>query len=387
METTEETSTADGETAMPTTTGQVTVDSESATASAICGDGHVDPGEQCDEGDLSPNDVCQSDCTLTPHCGNGKLEAGEECDDGNLSGGDGCTLACKSAICGDGLVQVSVEECDDGNQLDDDRCLSNCIFATCGDGFVNINVEGCDDGNLVETDACLSACVPAACGDGILHFGAEECDDGNHANEDGCTNFCAPAKCGDGFVYDGVEQCDDGNNFEGDACSKDCVERRVIFVTSEVFAADFDGLEGADMVCDFIAQREFAQISGVRWLAWLSDEWVSPNIRMDIDYQGEYVRPDGVLVAVGWEGLTSGALQSPINVAEDKSVLPGFSLVWTNTNIDGFAENNSCLGWVSKNPQNLAEVGEAAKKNQSWTTSGVVPCNNWHHLYCVQDIW
>ncbi|MFH1538307.1 MAG: TonB family protein [bacterium] len=29
-----------------------------------------------------------------PACGNGKLEAGEECDDGNAAGGDGCSAAC-----------------------------------------------------------------------------------------------------------------------------------------------------------------------------------------------------------------------------------------------------------------------------------------------------
>jgi len=31
-----------------------------------------------------------------PSCGNGKLEAGEECDDGNRTAGDGCSATCRA---------------------------------------------------------------------------------------------------------------------------------------------------------------------------------------------------------------------------------------------------------------------------------------------------
>jgi len=31
-----------------------------------------------------------------PTCGNGKVEAGEECDDGNKAGGDGCGATCRT---------------------------------------------------------------------------------------------------------------------------------------------------------------------------------------------------------------------------------------------------------------------------------------------------
>ena len=38
--------------------------------------------------------VCRLDCTV-PRCGDGRLDAGETCDDGNTTGGDGCPAGCK----------------------------------------------------------------------------------------------------------------------------------------------------------------------------------------------------------------------------------------------------------------------------------------------------
>ena len=38
---------------------------------------------------------CRLDCTI-PRCGDGVLDGGEICDDGNVVGGDGCAANCKS---------------------------------------------------------------------------------------------------------------------------------------------------------------------------------------------------------------------------------------------------------------------------------------------------
>ena len=61
--------------------------------------------------------------------------------------------------CGDGVLEAG-EECDDGNFDNTDSCLESCQFAYCGDGFVRDVVEDCDDGNDDETDGCTSACTP-----------------------------------------------------------------------------------------------------------------------------------------------------------------------------------------------------------------------------------
>jgi cysteine-rich repeat protein len=55
-----------------------------------CGDGHLDPGEACDDGNNISGDGCQADCSLPGLCGNGVIDPGEDCDDGNDVPGDGC---------------------------------------------------------------------------------------------------------------------------------------------------------------------------------------------------------------------------------------------------------------------------------------------------------
>jgi cysteine-rich repeat protein len=60
---------------------------------AVSGDGYMDPGEECDDGNSDNGDGCDSDCILEI-CGNGVLQYGEECDDGNTERGDGCDENC-----------------------------------------------------------------------------------------------------------------------------------------------------------------------------------------------------------------------------------------------------------------------------------------------------
>ena len=112
-------------------------------------------------------------------CGNGTVELGEACDDGNEDSTDACTTACALARCGDGTLRADLEPideayegCDDGNTSDDDACLTTCVPARCGDGVVRRDrgegeeaFEACDDGNAMDDDACLNTCVVAFCGD------------------------------------------------------------------------------------------------------------------------------------------------------------------------------------------------------------------------------
>ena len=61
-----------------------------------CGNGIVEPDEQCDDGaDNSDSraDACRTQCRVA-QCGDGVVDSAEACDDGNLWGGDGCGLTC-----------------------------------------------------------------------------------------------------------------------------------------------------------------------------------------------------------------------------------------------------------------------------------------------------
>jgi len=190
---------------------------------ATCGDGFVYPEyEECDDGNTDNTDDCVAGCKLAT-CGDGFVHEGvEECDDGNDNDADGCTSTCELGTCGDGIVQPG-EQCDDGNDDTTDDCPA-CQFAYCGDGYVHEGVEECDDGNDIDTDGCITTfCTINVCGDGYLYEGVEACDDGNLDDDDACPSTCEHAFCGDGFVHDGVEECDDGNNVSNDGCDEFCV--------------------------------------------------------------------------------------------------------------------------------------------------------------------
>jgi len=223
-----------------------------ATTLMSCGNGQIDPLEQCDDGNNVSGDgcnrICQVEanwacpspgqpCVYLASCGNGMLTADETCDDGNTVAGDGCAADCQSIepgwtcrvpgmpctpLCGDGVVLGS-ETCDDGNRSSGDGCSSTCRLepgATC--------------------PAPGQPCKKSICGNGIVEMG-ELCDLGAkngmfYGDGKGCSASCTKeptcqdsagktqactATCGDGNV-DAGEDCDDGNALDGDGCSSTC---------------------------------------------------------------------------------------------------------------------------------------------------------------------
>lgn len=217
---------------------------------AECGNGVLEPGEVCDDGNQKDGDGCSADCgEIDPDyfcgeegeacervvtCGNGVIEGDEVCDDGNTKGGDGCSANCRAIedgyacikpgepcvvlpVCGNGIRERG-EQCDDGNDVSGDGCDEqcqlefgyfcppghDCIKLECGDGVRTPN-EQCDDGNNVSGDGCSATC---------------EVEDGWRCSASGCKPIC-----GDGLIR-GNEECDDGQSppQSGDGCSAACRE-------------------------------------------------------------------------------------------------------------------------------------------------------------------
>jgi cysteine-rich repeat protein len=188
-----------------------------------CGDGFVHtrgtpPFEQCEP----PNSAnCDATCHFLPFCGDGVVQPGEECDDGNTRNDDACVLGCKNAFCGDGFLERGVEECEPPNTATCDATCHTIHPPRCGDRVVDPG-EACDDGNSSNQDDCLNTCQLPTCGDNFIHNKGtppfEECDDGNTTPGDGCSATCL-RECGNGVIDGG---CSEGT--VGAACNSndDC---------------------------------------------------------------------------------------------------------------------------------------------------------------------
>ncbi len=144
----------------------------------VCGNGIVEDGEACDDGNAVNGDGCDTNCTPTA-CGNGIVTVGEACDDGNTESGDGCRADCSLEVCGDGILDAG-EACDDGNTENGDCCSATCAFEAAGSPCE-------DDDNVCTDDVCNGA---GAC---THEPNAASCDDGN-----GCTvdDVCSAGVCG-----------------------------------------------------------------------------------------------------------------------------------------------------------------------------------------------
>lgn len=128
------------------------------TVQSRCGDAFASGSESCDSGGVNTY-ACDYDCSSV-YCADGVFNAvaGEQCDDGNNSQGDGCNSSCQIEVCGNSVVDAG-EACDMGTS-DSISCDGDCSAATCGDGHVNTQAgESCEDGNTNSGDGCSSTCT------------------------------------------------------------------------------------------------------------------------------------------------------------------------------------------------------------------------------------
>ena len=105
----------------------------SSGSSDSCGDGQINEGEVCDDGENNGRyDFCNTECSGPgPTCGDGVVDPEEACDDDVNDGSyGGCAPDCQSLgpRCGDGGLQGS-EVCDDGNDEPGDGCNPDCTVS------------------------------------------------------------------------------------------------------------------------------------------------------------------------------------------------------------------------------------------------------------------
>lgn len=240
-----------------------------------CGNGALDTGETCDDGNAAAGDGCSDACAIEPGyacagepsvctegCGDGTVGGSEACDDGNDVGGDCCSAACQiepsceiepndteaeandlEAILGGGsYLRGHIQPTNDvdffrfsipagATGTFGAETLTGLGGLTCGNpdldpAFYILDENGmelasADDIDPDNTNYC-SQIVVEGLGEGDYYLAIEKSPFAGGVTF-GYLNDIALviAQCGDGVVA-GNELCDDGNTADGDGCSALC---------------------------------------------------------------------------------------------------------------------------------------------------------------------
>ena len=171
------------------------------------------------------------------------------------------------------------------------------------------------------------------------------------------------------------------------------VVAKTVFLTSTTHQGDLGGLDGADAICQALADTAGIGVTR-RYRAWLASGDGSPDT-LFIRSASPYVRTDGATVADDYTDLTAcdaaspfNCLQNPINVSEENVELVGFRPAWTNVlpsgSIHGVFSRDSCFYWTAD--IFFARVGNASLTTVGWTAAGAgFECGAASHLICFEQ--
>jgi hypothetical protein len=182
-----------------------------------------------------------------------------------------------------------------------------------------------------------------------------------------------------------------------DATSSDCFGGK-IFISSQTYNGDLDGLAGADQKCQDLADA--AGLVGP-FKAWLSDGTTNAASRLTAS-AAPYQLADGTRVAHDFADLIDGALLAPINRDENGAFLS--ARAWTGTAPAGTAcyrgntgvctstspsagsgvTRTLCANWTAAVAQDESVTG-VAQVDGRWTLEGDRDCTDQHRLYCVEQ--
>jgi cysteine-rich repeat protein len=203
---------------------------------------------------------------------------------------------------------------------------------------------------------------------------------GDSNGEDSSSSSGPGSFCGDGVV-DADETCDDMNDVSDDGCNA-CARDSIVFVTSQVYQGNINGLDGADQRCRMLAA--IAMLPRYEtYRAWLSSSTTSAAERL-IHSRGRYVLVNGLVVAQDWDTLVSGSIEHPINIDENSQTQS--SRAWTGTLANGTAAPGAgfCADWTVVEPHQ-GGTGLVNMTDATWSFFENVPCSAELHLYCIEQ--
>lgn len=168
----------------------------------------------------------------------------------------------------------------------------------------------------------------------------------------------------------------------------DCDKDLTVFVSSNSYYGDLNGITGADRTCQELADD--AGLSGT-YKAWLSTSRdYSPANSWDHSDQNYVSTDPETIIAYDWNDLTDGELDNSIwlnQYAEGQS-----NDVWTGTDSDGYPAGSFgdasefCNNWTSDSWSNEAVYGLSYYSSYEWTDNSWEDCDYDKHIYCFEQV-
>jgi len=261
----------------------------------ICGDGFVDPGEDCDDGNTTGGDCCDASCgfeTGGSSCGDtgtdcivqDTCDGAGTCDDnGFVSSGTGCGDASDTEC-------TDPDTCDGAGTCDDNHETSG---ASCGDTGTDCTVQDtcdgsgtCDDNGFIASGTGCGDGSDTECTDPDTCDGAGTCDDNHEAGgtncgdagtecivqdscngSGGCTDNgfvssgtgCGDptdSECTDADTCDGAGSCQDNHETGGTSCGDTGTDCIVQDTCDGAGSCDDNGFVGSGTGCGDASDTE-----------------------------------------------------------------------------------------------------------------------------------
>lgn len=154
-------------------------------------------------------------------------------------------------ICGDGLLDPD-EECDAGEQngIEGGECNGDCTLPSCGDGYFDPDEEECDgsDPDFVETAICTDVCT----WEGVIAFVTFETFQGDLGGLSGADGLCKAAAKDAGLTSPDGYQAWLGVSPKSAASRIPLVEKPYYRLDGEMIAAKKDDLLGGKLLSPIV---------------------------------------------------------------------------------------------------------------------------------------
>lgn len=152
-----------------------------------------------------------------------------------------------------------------------------------------------------------------------------------------------------------------------------------VFVTSEMFDGNIDGLDGADARCT--AAAEAAKLTGT-WSAWVAV--TARSATSQLPKAGEWYLVDGTFVT-DRARLADTSVAKPLDVAIhlDERGANVEESAWTGAGVAGAPAEKNCDNWTA-NTDFTGGTGSTKAVDVGWTSAATPSCAEKHHLYCFE---